>query len=144
MNHEDIERALAAELIDSISDGWDVKKPGIAFTPNATRPWARGTVILGEPERVAYGHGGYYRTLGMFQIDLMYPTKNNKTEPLFEEVDLLKEVFYPSDNQGRVLSTPSGELVFDQLPAVLPISEDHPAHVQKSLIIKFYYDTPPS
>ena len=143
MKLEDIELALAEELASNIGSGWDVKKPGISFTPNVNRPYAIGTVILGRPDRVAFGQGGYYRTVGLYQIDLFWPSKDKESRSLLQKADTLKDIFFPPDNSGRTLTTDSGNIEFDKEPGSPPFSEDAITHLKKTLEVWFYFDRPP-
>lgn len=138
--YEDIEEALQDELANNLGTGWDFKKPGKKFTPDVTRPYAKGSVIMGRPSRVAVGGGGYYRTIGIFQIDLHYPTKLQEVRGLQQKLDALSLVFFPANHQGRVISD---LIVCDKLPSQGPLDESDDAHTKRNLDVFFYVDSPP-
>ena len=139
----EIERALITKLL-SVAPAWSTKLPGIAFTPVASAPWQRGTVLMANPETVAFGFGAYHRVEGIYQIDLFYPVSERRTDILYAKADAVATAFYPANSRGLKLSAGTSDIFIDALPSRSGVIEDSPTHNKVIVEIHFSADDSPA
>lgn len=141
-NAANIERALIKKL-QALPPPWATKLPGIPYTPNATLPWQRVTVLPAAPETVAFGNGAYSRVQILAQVDLYYPVRERRVDFLYNRAEAVRDWFMGTSRRGAVLQEADTLVHILRLPGIGPLIESGATHHQITVEVYAFADDCP-
>lgn len=147
MDAYDLELACYRRLLTLTYATISTARPDEVFDPQtlaASYGWRRGTVLLNNPETVAFGHGVYSRIEGVYQIDLYVPRANNGAlKQLKNMTDAHVAHFWPSNGRGLTLTENSTSANIVRRPSQKHLGREG-AYLRDVVEVDFYVEEFPS
>lgn len=147
MDAYDLELALYRRLTALTYATITTVRPDDVFDPQSlpsTYGWRRGTVILDNPETIAFGNGVYSRIVGIYQVDLYVPRSNNGAlKQLKNMTDAHVAYFWPSNGRGLTLTENSTSAHIVKRPSQKHLGREG-SYLRDVVEVDFYVEDFPS
>ena len=125
MQQAEIASGLAKRLA-AMPNAYPFFLAGNDYTPDATKPYMRASLIMAPPSTISIGRGVFSRQQGIYQIDVYYPQNVNGQKALDTYAETLRRWFFPAHNRGLDLIEGSTDIYIKRLPNIAVGTADRP------------------